>query len=352
MVNWKAWVAISRRRGEQYSGEFKSGKYDGLGKLVDSKGDIYEGEFSYGRKHGNGKLTYKTPLDGVSIIDGRWEYDRLVDGGDAVKIFSPEEIAEHALYKEADELQRTLAAVQASDPQKIELYSLVVAGYGTQEVFHRESTFIKNLFTTQYGNRATAIYLANSQRSLAEHPLATRKSIAAAIGRITEQMEKDQDIFFLYITSHGSKDRTISLDHNGLSLTDIDAKWLGDLLKATGIKHRVIVLSACYSGGFIDDLKDSYSLIMTAAAADKTSFGCADDSLFTYFGKAYFKESLKQDVDFEQAFYKAKELVASWEKEQDVTESDPQIFANPTVVTHLKRWQTESSVPDSSDLNP
>jgi len=338
--------------GEQYTGEFKFGKYSGTGKLVASNGDIYEGKSAYGQQHGKGVLIYKELIDGVSKVDGRWEYGRLIDGGDAVKIFSPEEVTEHALYKESNELQRTLDSLQISDPQKIELYSLVVAGYGTEEVFHRESKFIETLFNSQYGNRATAIYLANSQRSLAEHPFATRTSISAAVARIAERMDKEQDIFFLYVTSHGSKDKKIALNHNGLALADIDAKWLGNLLKATGIKHRVVVLSACFSGGFIDDLKDPYSLIMTAAAADKTSFGCADDSLFTYFGKAYFKESLKPGVDFEQAFYQAKELVESWEKEQKITVSNPQIFPNPTVVRQLKLWQGAPLGQVSGNLDP
>lgn len=338
--------------GEQYTGEFQFGQYDGVGKLIASNGDIYEGEFSSGNKHGKGVLTYKEAIDGVSRIDGRWEYGRLVDGGDAVKIFTPEEIAEHALYKESGELQLALDSLQASNPQKIELYSLVVAGYGTEEVFRRESKFIENLFSSQYGNRTTAIYLANSQRSLNEHPLATLTSIRAAVTRIAERMDKEQDIFFLYITSHGSQNKKIALNHNGLALTDIDAKWLGDLLKATGIKHRVVVLSACYSGGFIDELKDAQSLIMTAAAADKTSFGCADDSLFTYFGKAYFRESLKPGVDFEQAFVDAKKLVSTWEKEQKITKSNPQIYPNPQVVAQVKRWQSGLISPSSSNLDP
>jgi len=338
--------------GEQYTGEFKFGKYHGMGKLISADGDSYTGEFSYGRKHGKGELIYKQSIDGINKVDGRWEYGRLVDGGDVLKIFSAEEVAEYGLYKESDELQSALGSLQASDPEKIELYSLVVAGYGTEEVFHRESKFIENLFNSQYGNSATAIYLANSQRSLDEHPMATRTSISAAITRIAERMDKEQDIFFLYITSHGSQDKKIALDHKGLSLTDIDAQWLGDLLKASGIKHKVIVLSACYSGGFIDDLKDQYSLIMTAAAADRTSFGCADDSLFTYFGKAYFKESLRPGVDFEQAFYEAKQWVSLWEKEQKITESNPQLYANKQVVEQLHRWQGELLASPSRNLDP
>lgn len=326
------------KKGQQYTGEFKFGKYDGKGKLIVANGDVYEGEFSYGGKHGAGILTYKEPIDGVAKINGRWEYGRLVDGGKDVKIFSREEVAEYALYREAAALQGALDLLRASDPEKIELYSLVVAGYGTEEVFRRESKFIESLFAAQYDNHATAIYLANSQRSLAEHPMATRTSIKAAIEKITERMDKDQDIFFLYITSHGSENKMIALNHNGLAFAGIDAKWLGDLLKTTGIKHRVVVLSACFSGGFIDDISDENTMVMTAASAKKTSFGCADDSLFTYFGKAYFKESLKPGVDFEQAFYQARSLVEVWEKEQKITPSEPQIRVNATVSAQVKRW--------------
>lgn len=340
------------KNGEQYTGEFQFGQYNGVGKLIASNGDIYEGEFYFGKKHGKGVLGYKEPIDGVSTINGRWEYGRLIDGGDSVKIFSPEEVAEYALYKESGELQLALDSLKVSDPQKIELYSLVVAGHGTEEVFRRESKFIENLFSSQYGNRATAIYLSNSQRSLGEHPLATRTSIGAAITRIAERMDKEQDIFFLYITSHGSKNKQLSLNHNGLALADVEAKWLDDLLKATGIKHRVILLSACYSGGFIDELKDAYSMIMTSAAADKTSFGCADDSLFTYFGRAYFQESLKPGVDFEQAFFKARKLVSTWEKEQKIIKSNPKIHPNSQVVEQVKRWQSELMLPPISNLNP
>lgn len=338
------------KNGHQYAGEFRFGKYHGKGKLIATNGDIYEGEFSYGRKHGGGTITYKEPIDGVSKITGRWEYDRLVDGGSDLKIFSPEEVAEYAIYKEAPELTRALEAIQPSDDNKIELYSLVVAGYGTEEVFRRESKFIENLFSTQYNNRSTAIYLSNSQRSLDEHPMATRTSISASVKKIAEQMDKERDIFFLYVTSHGSKNKTIALNHNGLSFASVDAKWLGDLLKASGIRHRVVVLSACFSGGFADDLADENTLVMTAASAEKTSFGCADDSLFTYFGKAYFKESLKPGVDFEQAFYQARELVQSWEEEQKITPSEPQIRVNKKITAYVKRWLNDTNSPVLANL--
>ena len=324
--------------GEIYVGEFKHGDYSGRGKLHEKNGDEYEGEFDYGSKHGKGVLIYKEPLDGVKKVSGRWRSGRLVEGDENTKIYSPEDVSDYAIYHQQAAVNKALDAVQASDPNKIELYSLVVAAYGTQEVFHRETKFIENLFNEQYRNRPTSIYLTNSQRSLEENPLASLKGIRDSILRLSQKMDRENDIFFLYITSHGSKDKKISLTHNGLGLGEIDSKWLGAILKSTGIKHKVIVLSACYSGGFMEDLKDEDTVVITSASADKTSFGCADDSTFTYFGKAYFKESLSPETDFVSAFYKAKNVVDKWEKEENQIPSNPQIFTTPKQEEYLKDW--------------
>lgn len=324
--------------GETYAGDFNYGQYSGKGKLHEKNGDEYEGEFKYGNKHGKGVLTYKEPIDGVKKVKGRWDNDRLIEGDENVKIYSAADVSDYAIYHQQSALNQALNLVQPSNPKQVELYSLVVAAYGTQEVFRRESKFIENLFVEQYKNRSTSIYLTNSQRSLDENPLATLTGIKESIVRLSQQMDKENDIFFLYITSHGSKDKKISLTHNGLGLGDIDSKWLGDILKSTGIKHKVIVLSACYSGGFIDDLKDEHSIIMTSAAADRTSFGCGDDSHFTYFAKAYFKETLTPNVNFVDAFYQAKDLVAKWETDEKQKTSNPQIYAAPEVVDYIKTW--------------
>lgn len=334
------------KNGEAYEGEFEYDRYSGKGKLTEKNGDVYEGEFRYGQKDGKGVITYKKPINGITKTQGRWDNDRMVEGDDGTKMFSAADVSDYAIYHQQTALNKELDSVQKSDPKKIELYSLVVAAYGTQEVFRRESIFIENLFSTQYNNRATAIYLTNSQRSLDEKPFATLTGIKESIQRLAEQMDKENDIFFLYITSHGSKDKKISLTHNGLGLGDIDSKWLGDILKSAGIKHKVIALSACYSGGFIDDLKDDNSIVMTSASADRTSFGCSDDSDFTYFAKAYFKESLTPPTNFVDAFTNAKKLVSQWEKSEKQKASNPQIYISPAVNVYIKDWaksQTASS---------
>src|SRR5207344_2149888 len=113
------------------------------------------------------------------------------------------------------------------------------------------------------------------------------------LARVAEVMDPDEDILFLFLTSHGSKDHHFTLEFGRMAFKTLDPPTLRRLLDESGIKRRVIVVSACYSGGFIDALKDDNSLVITAAAADRSSFGCSDKADFTYFGKAYFDEALR-----------------------------------------------------------
>jgi hypothetical protein len=166
-------------------------------------------------------------------------------------------------------------------------------------------------------------------------------------------MDREQDILFLFLTSHGSKDHELTLNQNAMQLADLGAAELGALLKESGIRWKVVVISACYSGGFIDALKDDRTLVMTAARRDRRSFGCADENDFTYFGRAYFKESLPKSRSFVEAFRRAEVLVNDWERKDasgaassgkaaagaaDDHHSLPQIANAVPIDEQLKRW--------------
>ena len=88
----------------------------------------------------------------------------------------------------------------------------------------------------------------------------------------------------LYFTSHGSAEHELVLSQPRLSLDDLPARDLAGLLAPLAGRKAVVVISACYSGGFIEPLKNQQTLIMTAARADRVSFGCSEQSDFTYFG--------------------------------------------------------------------
>ena len=57
-------------------------------------------------------------------------------------------------------------------------------------------------------------------------------------------------------------------------------------------------------------------MVITAAEATKTSFGCTDDADFTYFGRAFFDEALRQEHSLISAFHAAKQTIAFEKKKR------------------------------------
>jgi hypothetical protein len=85
------------------------------------------------------------------------------------------------------------------------------------------------------------------------------------------------------------------------------------------------VISACFSGGFIEPLKDDNTLIITAADAFHSSFGCEYDSDYTWFSQAFYDEALSETFSFVDAFEAAKEAVGDRERAEGYPPSNPQM---------------------------
>ncbi len=145
----------------------------------------------------------------------------------------------------------------------------------------------------------------------------------------------------VYLSSHGSKDHKLSIEFPPLQLDALSPQELKSILDDAGIKWRIIVVSACYSGGFIEPLKDDRTLIMTASAADRASFGCGTESAATYFGDALFQHALRFEDSFLKAFDDAKKIIADREKSEKRQASNPQIFVGHSMAAKLPRLEAE-----------
>jgi hypothetical protein len=340
---------LTIKDGRRYEGEFKNWKYHGQGVFRYANGDEYRGGFAYGLFEGDGVLTYAKPQkDGRTKDAGTWRYGQLQD---------PEadnrtrQNVETALYNQRTLLDKAIATLSSREPGKINMYLLAIGGDGSQEVFRREVEFVRKQFDHEFGTQGRSLTLINSRSSVAEVPMATLTSIREGLKAVADRMDKENDILFLFLTSHGSKDHRLTLDQNGMELRNLDAKELGKLLKESGIRWKVVVVSACYSGGFVEPIKDERTMVITAARHDRTSFGCADENDFTYFGKAFFKESVPNTQSFGAAFHMAQSLVKKWENEDfknsdgkqqgDATHSEPQIFHTPSIDKQLERWRKQ-----------
>jgi hypothetical protein len=327
------------KNGAHYEGEFKHGLYHGKGKLKTAEGDIYEGKFRYGQYHGKGTLTYAEPLDGISIIKGKWKNGELVDADDKSLVIKPALNNEISLYNQHELLEKSWQQLQDNDPHNIDMYFLGIAGDGTEGVFRREILYVKNYFDRTFGTTGKSMALINSKQTINEIPLATKTSVKRSLEEIAKRMDAENDILFIYMTSHGSSEFEFVIKQTGMNLPYIHAKTLAETLKEIPVKWKVIVISACFSGGFIPELQDDHTLIITATSPDRQSFGCEDRNEFTYFGEAYFKDALPESENFIGAFDKALEIVAEREKAEDRKHSNPQIHKPKPILQHLEQWR-------------
>ena len=145
----------------------------------------------------------------------------------------------------------------------------------------------------------------------------------------------EEDVLFLYLTSHGSRSASLASDFWPVRPNPIDAKGLRAALDASGIKWRIVVVSACFSGTFIEALKDEHTLIITAARPDRTSFGCSNDRDLTYFAEHFFQDEVAQGASLLDGFDAAVETLTRRESAEGFEPSEPQRFVGEMVRTKL-----------------
>jgi hypothetical protein len=293
---------------------------EGRGELRRPNGEIYKGRFADDQFDGQGALT----RHGGAVQAGYWRAGKyLGTQSDGTLDYTPELAARNnqaALYNQQALLEQQFSQLKPSSAGgAAQMYALLVAGDGREEVFRREVAYVDGLLARRFGTGGHTVRLVNSRSSVQQWPLATAHSIELALGALAQKMDRQRDLLFVFLTSHGSREHELALGMNGMALLDLTPGQLRKLLDASGIRNKVVVLSACYSGGFIPALQGNRTWIITAARADRASFGCADDNDFTYFGRALFEDSLTSAPTLSAAFAHATELVRQWE-ERDAQE--------------------------------
>ncbi|UTF60003.1 C13 family peptidase [Gilvimarinus sp. DA14] len=320
--------------GIEYAGEFKSWRFEGHGIWEDGE-TRYTGEFKSGVFHGYGERV--DIASGKVEQAGKWRWGSFIgEPLSAAERRAQKMALEQAVFAQSDILRQSLNALTPSKPGEVDLFALIGAGDGTQKVFYLEAQTIAE--TLQQKNiRSDKIALfSNNPATSAQQPLLTRANLQAVVSELGKKMQPE-DILLLYLTSHGSAKHEFSLEAPGYDFVDITPEDLAAMLTPLKENPKVLMISACYSGGFIEALKAPNHLVMTAARADRTSFGCGDADTMTYFGRAYFEQSLPEADGFVNAFEKAKKVIEEWEAEDEFEHSEPQIFIGETVKASLGR---------------
>jgi hypothetical protein len=220
-----------------------------------------------------------------------------------------------------------LLPARATDRPNI--YAVAINPHGRQLLFSREAKTALQRFATNYGGTARGgILLSNSSSDMLQVPLATQQNIAQVMGEIGRRTQASpNDVLMVYLTSHGGPNAALESGLPGnIPILAISADSLASALADANVRRRVIVVSACFAGSWIPSLANDDTIIITAAAADRTSFGCAEDRPLTYFGEAFLNGPLRRGASLATSFEAAKKTVAQWEQEQKFTLSLPQAY--------------------------
>jgi hypothetical protein len=251
---------------------------------------------------------------------------------------------EQILYRQPQMLHDAAAKLEPRSPGRVNLYFVGFAGDSEEDVFRNEAEYADKLLAQRFGNAGHDALLVNNTTTLLQYPLASLSNLESTVKAIADKMNRDEDVLMLLLTSHGSKQHELYVSMDPLPLDQIAPEDLADVLKKSGVRHRVVVISACYSGGFIDALKNATTMVITAARADRASFGCSTESEITDFGRAFFVEGLNHNDSFGSAFAEAKKLVDVWETRNGEEHSYPQIVTTPQIDAKLKAWRSGISL--------
>ncbi len=233
-------------------------------------------------------------------------------------------------------LERQINALRQGDPKRIELFAVLGAGYPYERVFQREVEAVSTQLTQRFEAEDRVLSLVNSAVNPLAYPLLNRGNLARALDATKAAMD-DDDFLFLFLTSHGGTG-FLATEFDGALTRDLTFSDVSTALDRSGIGNAVVIVSACFSGSFAEALARPDRLVLTAASADKSSFGCSDQAEWTNWGRAFFVEALADTRDPREAARIARDLVADWEVEQGYPSSDPLILEGADIGPVLDDW--------------
>jgi hypothetical protein len=201
--------------------------------------------------------------------------------------------------------------------------------WGPQSVFESEARGAARVLARRLDGEGRAIVRFNTKRGGSAGPA----TLARAIRDASAVLEPDRDVLAVVLTSHGAPEGlgVVAGRRRGM----LAPAELKAMLDESPVRHRVVIVSACYSGVFAQALADERTLVITAAAPDRPSFGCRDGARWTYFGDAFFNRALRREAALDAAFARAVRLVTERERREGFDPSNPRIAGGGRVLELL-----------------
>jgi Peptidase C13 family len=241
----------------------------------------------------------------------------------------PEALRQHALIGAA------LNALSAQRPGVQDVY-VIAAGLWGDPVFEREASRSAAALAQSLGAQGRTIVLsAGGEAGGRTLPAASPVNLQLAIGQVGSLINPAEDLVVVFLTSHGSPAGVALHEQTRLRGT-FSPTALANSLRDAGITRRVVIVSACFSGVFVPALANDDTIVLTAAARDRTSFGCEPNNEWTFFGDALINQGVMQGKPLLRAFEDGRALISQWETRDRVTPSLPQSYVGDNALRALQ----------------
>lgn len=211
-------------------------------------------------------------------------------------------------------LNAALTGLPPQRPGVVDTYVLV-ASLWDDPVFEREAREAAAILGRHFdaSDRTIILSAGTGPGSARTYPTSDPNSIQAALARIGQVADPREDLVVVFLTSHGAPNGMVAMQERQRLQGGIMPRHLRASLVAAGIARKVAIISACFSGNFILPMGDADTVVLTAAAADKTSFGCQPNREWTYFGDAFFNHAMRSGAPLLQGYDSALNIITGWE---------------------------------------
>ena len=214
-------------------------------------------------------------------------------------------------------------AAHAAPPASASSWQVVLAAGDDQEPVFDDA--IRTLARRLHDAGVPARNIHRLSASPAEIRSGVESATAANVLRsIARLPARAGDRCFIFLTSHGEYNEGMWLarSQRGLRPQELAQALSG----GCAAEPTVVVVSACYSGGFAAGaMIKPNRIILTASRRDRPSFGCQVERAYSFFDGC-FLQALPEAANWKAVFRATRGCVSRQEKALGETPSDPQAY--------------------------
>jgi hypothetical protein len=271
------------------------------------------------------------PLAGP--LDPWWrQFDSMQNNRDAMNPASEPVLAAQEFI-----MDRTLDQLEDERPGITDLYFVGFAPDARRPGFVADIDAAQRTMDERWHTKGRSVVLVNSPLTVAERPFATITNLREVLLQIGDLIDADDDVVMVYLTGSSTRNHALAAVNPPLQLVDLSAQGLKQLLDAAGIRWRIVVVSTCYAGAWVDALKDDETAVIASSGPDVRGSDCGGGNAASSFGEAFFTEAMRRNDDLALAFDAARKGLARSHAPQ------PVMSIGPSIAEHLKQLRNQGS---------